>query len=259
MIQWDKSFLVGFILGIVSSLILVTLILASVLVTMFTMRQMAAPAAQKFLEITPSPSAPPAAGADHVRDPSKPMPPPPAAPTPAPKLMVTFDDLEGRPSIGPKDAPVTLVEFSDFHCPFCQRLGPTLEQVMRNFPGKVRRVWRHFPLSMHQGAFHTHEASECANEQNKFWEYHDKLFETQGGLRDDASLIRLAKQAGLNKKKFEKCLAGGKYRDLIQQDIAKAEKSGVQGTPAVFVNGELVVGAQPYENFERILKAKLPS
>ena len=185
----------------------------------------------------------------------EPQPRPPAPP--APSARVVFDDLEGRPASGPKNAAVTLVEFSDFHCPFCQKVTPTLEQLVKNYPGKIRRVWRQYPLPFHAGADRTAEASECAHEQGKFWGYHDKLFETLGGPRDDAALISLAEQAGLNKKKFEKCLAGGKHKEAVQKDIAKGAQVGVQGTPAVFVNGQLVSGAYPYQYFSNLVEGIL--
>ena len=186
---------------------------------------------------------------------------PPKAPTPpapvAPPPVVQFDDLEGKPTRGPEKAPVTLVEFSDFYCPFCQRVEPTLEQLEKNYPGKIRRVWRHYPLPFHTGSDRVHEASECAHEQGKFWPYHKKLFEKQGTPFDDDSLIRLAGELDLNKKKFEKCLKSGKYKELIQKEIARGGQVGVQGTPVVFVNGQLVSGAQPYESFEQIVKEEL--
>lgn len=187
-------------------------------------------------------------------------PKPKSAPKPAAaekREPVSFKDLKGRPTRGPKEAPVTLVEFSDFHCPFCQKVTPTLEKIAENFPGKVKRVWRHYPLSFHQGADRTHEASECAHEQGKFWEYHDKLFVQPGQAGDDAARIRLAEEAGLDKKKFEKCLTGGKYKELIQKEIQAGNQAGVRGTPAIFVNGTLVSGAQPYENFETAVKSEL--
>lgn len=192
----------------------------------------------------------------------KKVPSPPPGPAslprePSPAVPVQFDDLDGKPSLGPKEAPVTLVEFSDFECPFCKRVTPTLGQLMKNYPGKIRRIWRHYPLSFHRGSDRAHEASECAREQNKFWEYHDKLFETQGSPREDAPLAGLAGSLGLNKKKFEKCLKSGKYQALIQKEISKGNQAGVQGTPAVFINGELISGAQPYENFDRIVKQEL--
>ncbi len=195
-----------------------------------------------------------------ILDPSKavaaPPAPAPAAP-PAPAQPVKFDDLEGRPSLGPKNAPVTVVEFSDFHCPFCKRVTPTVEQLMNSYEGKIRRVWRHYPLSMHRGADRTHEASECAHEQGKFWQYHDKIFETLGSARDDNALTQIAVETGLNKDKFEKCLTSGKYKELIQKEIAAGSQSGVQGTPAFFINGKPLSGAQPYENFDQLVKSEL--
>lgn len=191
-----------------------------------------------------------------ILDPTKAVAPS-APPPPAPPAVVHFDDLEGRPSLGPKNAPVTLVEFSDFQCPFCKRVTPALEEIMKNYSGKVRRVWRHYPLSFHQDADRMAQASECAHEQGKFWEYHDQLFETQTGPHDNAALIGLADKVGLNKKKFESCLTGGKYKEAVQKETAKGEQSGVRGTPAVFVNGKLVSGAKPYEEFEKIVKAEL--
>ena len=188
--------------------------------------------------------------------PAAPQPPAPPA-RPAPPANVQFDDLKGHPSRGPENAKVTLVEFSDFHCPFCKGIEPTLEEIEKNFPGQIRRVWRHYPLDMHAGAQKTHEASECASEQGKFWEYHHKLFETQGEARDEAALVKLAGDTGLDKSRFEQCLKTEKYKDRVQKDIAKGNQEGVSGTPAVFVNGQLVEGAQPYQNFEQIVKNKL--
>lgn len=189
-------------------------------------------------------------------------PPPSPRPTPKPvpsipPTALRFDDLEGRPSLGPKEAQVTIVEFSDFYCPFCKRVTPTLEQLMKNYKGKLRRVWRHYPLSFHAGADRAHQASECAHEQGKFWIYHDKLFEVQGTQLNDDALIKLAKEAGLDKKRFEKCLSSGKYKELIQKEISRGNEAGVQGTPAFFINGQAVSGAQPYENFDQIVKSKL--
>ena len=190
---------------------------------------------------------------DSILNPGK-ANPAPAAPPPAPKF-VTFNDLDGKPSLGPKDAPITLVEFSDFHCPYCQKVEPTLDQLMKNYPNKIQRVWRHYPLPMHQGSEHTHEASQCAAEQGKFWEYHDKLFASDS--RDDATLLRLAAEIKLSKKKFGKCLTSGKYKDLIQKEISKGAEAGVQGTPAIFVNGQLVAGAYPYEYFSQMVQREL--
>lgn len=192
---------------------------------------------------------------DPTKAKAKAAPPKPIAALPP--SVIQFNDLEGRPSLGPQKAPVTLVEFSDFYCPFCKKIGPTLDDLQKNYPGKIRRIWRHYPLAFHTGADRVHEASECAHELGKFWPYHQKLFERQGTPFDDNSLVRLAGEAGLNKKKFEKCLKSGKYKELIKKEIAEGNKAGVQGTPAVFVNGRLVSGAQPYQNFDQIVKREL--
>ncbi|MBI3316424.1 MAG: thioredoxin domain-containing protein [Candidatus Omnitrophica bacterium] len=183
-------------------------------------------------------------------------PQPALPPTQAP---VTFneEDLEGRPAKGPKNAPVTLVEFSDFHCPYCARVAPTLEQLMKNYEGQIRLVWHHYPLPMHAGAERTHEASECAHEQEKFWPYHDKLFQTLGVPKDDLTLVAYAKELKLNTNTFKQCLESSRHKSLIQGEIQKGAQVGVQGTPAVFVNGELISGAYPYEFFDRIVKTKL--
>jgi len=174
-----------------------------------------------------------------------------------PKEKVTFDDLEGKPALGPKDAPVILVEFGDYHCPFCKRALPTVNQIMENYKGKIRRVWRHFPLSFHKGAERTHQAAACAHEQGKFWDYHAGLFSVRPGAGGDAAYIKLAQEAGLNKKKFKTCLESGKYQELIKQEVAKGVSYGVSGTPSFFINGNQISGAQPYEAFDRLIKKEL--
>lgn len=182
--------------------------------------------------------------------------PAPAAPPPPP-AVVQFDDLKGRPSEGPDNAPVTLVQFSDFHCPFCQRLEPTLTQVMKDYQGKVRKVWRHFPLPMHAGSARTHQAAECANQQGKFWAFHDKAFAHFGSTQGDEALNKIAEESGLNMKKFKKCMESQDSKDAVQKDITKGSASGVRGTPATFVNGRIMVGAQPYDAFKRMIDEEL--
>ncbi|MDA9101378.1 DsbA family protein [Omnitrophica bacterium] len=174
----------------------------------------------------------------------------PAAAAPKKEGLVVFDDLDGRPSAGDPNAPVTLVEFSDFHCPFCSRLTPTIKKLMENYPGKIRRVWRHYPLPMHKGSERTHAASECAFEQGGFWEYHDKLFDKTGNYRTDEALIGLAEETGLDVPQFRECLESDKYLETVRKDIAKGAVAGVRGTPATFINGKLVSGARPYAVFE---------
>ncbi len=235
-----SSFWVGFYAGISISFIAISIFLGSTLVSVLKNQGVSA-GGNVPQAVVAAPSAAPAA--------------PPAAPSApaAPGTLVTFNDLKGRPSMGPENALITLVEFSDFHCPFCKRVEPTIDQLMKNYAGKIRKVWRHYPLPFHTGADRTHAASECAHEQGKFWEYHNKLIESQGGARDDAALIKIAEDLKLDKNKFTGCLVSDKYKSVVQADIAKGSQVGVNGTPAVFVNGRLVSGAQPYENFSKII------
>ncbi len=182
---------------------------------------------------------------------------PVAAPPSAPPAFVKFDDLNGRPSMGPENAPVTIVEFSDFHCPFCSRGASTMKELMKKYDGKLRLVWRHFPLPMHQGAERTHQAAECAAQQGKFWEYHDKLFEKAGSFKDDNALIKLADDLDLNDKKFKKCLESDESKVVVQKDKARGSQAGVNGTPAFFINGQSLSGAQPLEAFSQKVDAEL--
>ncbi len=187
-------------------------------------------------------------------DPEKPLPVDLREPSSEPASF----DLEGRPTQGPSDAPVTLVEFSDFHCPFCSRLRETLHQVMEQHAGKVRRVFFHFPLTIHPGADMTHQASECAHEQGKFWEFFEKIFDRPGAVQKEG-LMEIGRQIGLDMEAYESCLQSEKYKQQILSDIAAGSAAGVQGTPAVFVNGKLIPGAQPYEVFDTAIQEALKS
>jgi protein-disulfide isomerase len=157
-------------------------------------------------------------------------------------------DNDGAPYIGGRDAPVTLVEFSDFDCPFCARFATTLKRLNATFGDDLRIVYRQFPLaSIHPNAFKAAEASLCAHEQNRFWEMHDAMFLQQGRL-GVSSLKEIARQIGLDGTRFDRCLDTGRFVEQVQNDMREAETMGVTGTPAVFVNGlPLQAGAQPYE------------
>ena len=143
---------------------------------------------------------------------------------------------EGYPSIGPDDAPTTIVVFSDFQCPYCERVTPTLNQVLARYAGNVRLVFRNFPLSRHKEAQKAHEAAACAQDQGKFWEYHDLLFAHQNAL-DVESLKQYADEAHLDVGQFNKCLDSGKYAELVKLDVKEAAKYGVSGTPSFYING----------------------
>ncbi len=165
--------------------------------------------------------------------------------------------LKDAQSDGPANAKVVLVEISDFQCPYCSRHAPTMDQIMKDYAGKVRRVWINFPLSsIHPNAQKAAEAAECAGDQNKFWEMHDKIFENQSALAVD-NLKSYAKDLGLNTSKFDSCLDDGKYASKIQQQSQAAQAAGVSGTPGTFVNGELVKGAYPFETFKQLIDAEL--
>jgi len=165
---------------------------------------------------------------------------------------------DGFPSIGPKDAPIVIVEFSDFQCPFCKRFyDETYQQLMDAYPGKIRFVYRHLPLtSIHPEAFPSAEASMCADEQNAFSQYHDKLFENQDKLGRDLYL-QIAADLNLDIVSFEECLKTGRYKDLVQQDSDFALNLGVQSTPTFFINGLAIVGAQPISAFQQVIDMEL--
>ena len=160
------------------------------------------------------------------------------------------------PARGPENAPVTMVEFSDFQCPYCGRAHDTVEQVMQSYPGKVKLVFRHFPLDFHKNAEKAAEAAMCANEQGKFWEYHDVLFKNQQTL-EVAQLKDHAKSVGLDGTSFSACLDSGKYKKTVDDDMAAGQKVGVTGTPAFFINGVMLSGAQPFDEFKKVIDHEL--
>jgi len=165
--------------------------------------------------------------------------------------------IQGAPVKGGDKAPVTIVEFSDFHCPFCKRVVPTLAQLESKYGDKVKLVFRDFPIeSLHPGASKAHEAARCAEEQGKFWAYHDKLF--AGPASSSPELFnRFAKEVGLEAAAFETCLSSGKHQAAIKKDIEEGQRLGVAGTPAFFINGRLFTGAQPLEAFARVIDEEL--
>ena len=181
---------------------------------------------------------------------------PPNGVNPGSKIDVSVDD---DPVDGSADAPVTIVEFSDFQCPYCGTFySTTLPLIRKDYveTGKVKMVYRDFPLSsIHANAQKAAEASECADEQGKFWEYHDTLFEKQ--TLDIASLKQHAVDLGLDADQFNECLDSGKMATEVQKDLADGTLYGVKGTPAFFINGILISGAQPYSTFKQIIDKEL--
>jgi protein-disulfide isomerase len=191
---------------------------------------------------------------------------PPAAGSPV-KVVIRTD----APSLGKSDAKVTIVEFADFQCPFCkQYYQKTFNEIKTKYidTGKVKYVFMHFPLTqIHVNAQISGVASECANQQGKFWEYHDILYtqgQSNGDGLDKASLEKYADQLALNKgtlgfgkNKFNQCLESNATLKTVQADQAEGSKDGITGTPSFFINGKPLVGAQPAANFEKIIEDAL--
>ena len=179
------------------------------------------------------------------------------------KVEVSVDD---DPALGNKKAPVTVIEFSDFECPFCRSFWrDTLSLIKSTYidTGKVRFVYRDFPLSFHPGAQVAAEAAECAEDQGKYWEMHDKIFQEQdkqgqGTIQfSKTDVVKWAGQVGLNMGQLNQCLESGKYRTEVNNDLAAGTAAGVSGTPSFFINGKLLVGAQPFSAFQEIIEEEL--
>ena len=173
--------------------------------------------------------------------------------------VVKIDVEVGKaPVWGNSNAPITIVEFSDFQCPFCSRANDTLTKLKKKYKGKIKIAYKHFPLPNHKDALPAAAASMCVHEQNakKFWPYHDMLFKNPRGL-DTESLVKMAKKVGVNEGKFKECFEGKKYESFVQEDITYGNKVGVESTPTFFINGEMVAGAQAQETFEEIIDAQL--
>ena len=187
-------------------------------------------------------------------------------------LVITSDDhVKGK-----GDAAITIVEYSDFECPFCgafygsntalidkfKAQDPSYQSGYPNImseyvdTGKVRYVFRHFPLSFHQKAMPAALASECAAEQGKFWEMHDLIFENQDAMGDD-DLKSYAVDLGLDTSKFNTCLDSQKYKEKVQKQMAEGQKNGISGTPGFFINGKPISGAMPFSSFKQIIDAEL--
>ncbi len=171
----------------------------------------------------------------------------------APRMSVAS---AGHPTIGPANAPITIVEFGDFQCPFCKRAQPTLKEVLAKYPNKVRLVYMDYPLPFHPHALDAAKAARCAGEQGKFWQYHDGLFADQA-KESPADLKGLAKHLGLNTTQFDSCFEKAKYQSAIEQDVEEGKKLGVDGTPSFYIDGRPLVGAVPFQNFQQVIEDEL--
>ena len=159
-------------------------------------------------------------------------------------------DVAGAPVRGTTTAPVTIVEYSDFHCPFCRRVQPTLTTLLDKYKGQVRLVYKHLPLDgLHPQARRVSEASWCAAQQDRFWQFHDAVYAEATPDSSDAALTRLGAAAGLDAATFTSCLANPEARAAVQRDVTQGEALGLSSTPGFFINGREVRGAQPLEAF----------
>lgn len=170
-----------------------------------------------------------------------------------PRINVSVDD---DPSQGTKGAPITLIEFSDYQCPFCKKTRGTISQLMTDYSGKINYVFRDFPLSFHSQAKGAANAANCANEQGKYWDYNKALWNSQGKHTDE-ELMKIAGELKLDGEKFKKCVADKKYFSEIDKDQRDGMTAGVSGTPAYFINGIFLSGAVPIENFKAIIDEEL--
>lgn len=172
---------------------------------------------------------------------------------PLPRYKV---DAGKNPELGPRDATVTLVEFSDFQCPYCAQARRMIARLVELYPKSLRVVFRDFPLAQHNNAKGAAEAAFCANEQSKFWAYHDILFENANAL-EVADLKRYAKDAELNMSDFEKCLSSDRPKTALAEDERAADNFGVQGTPAIFINGMKLVGLLPLPLMQILIEQEM--
>jgi protein-disulfide isomerase len=165
--------------------------------------------------------------------------------------------VNGAPFKGPEGAPVTIIKFEDFQCPYCKQVQPTFVELFKQYDGKVRLVHKDFPLeAIHPLARQTAEAARCANEQGKFWSYHDKLYASAPKLSAE-DLKNYAKEVGLNVGLFDRCFSTGKYRAIVEKDLSDGVQLGVTATPIFFINGREISGAQPLETFVTMIEEEL--
>ncbi|MBS3060197.1 MAG: DsbA family protein [DPANN group archaeon] len=194
------------------------------------------------------------------------------APTPTSGSTINAADLvDDDPFLGPADAEIVVIEFSDFECPFCGASAGTNQALIDRFQsqdpnweaaipklreyaeqGRIKLVYRDFPLSIHPNAQKAAEAGQCANDQGKFWDMHDKIFENQQSM-GISSLKQYAGSIGLNQETFDQCLDSGKHQDEVRDDFNAGVQLGVEGTPTFVINDKVLVGAQPWSAFEQVL------
>jgi protein-disulfide isomerase len=191
-----------------------------------------------------------------------------AAPTAVPAQAAAADNeartvtryevpIDDDPVLGPDDAPITIIEFSDYECPFCKRWhDDSFERLIQTFPDEVRFVYRDFPLTnIHPNAAPAAEAANCAHEQGRFWDFHRKLFSTT--LLNNQVYLSYAEELGLDQAAFEECVSSRRYQDEVIADLEWAVNLGISSTPTFFINGIAIVGAQPFEVFYEVITKEL--
>jgi len=204
----------------------------------------------------------PSAAVAGVPVPSNAAPSAPSAPSPSGAAVADMKSLvDDDPFLGNEDAPVTIVEWSDYECPFCARFySQTLSQIKSQYvdTGKVKFVYRDFPLSFHPQAEPAAIAANCAGEQGKYFEFHDKIFDNGGAAgKSNVDYKRWAQELGLNVAEWETCLSDPAQKQEIQKDFRDGGAAGVSGTPGFIINGKLVSGAQPFSVFQQVIEAEL--
>jgi len=180
---------------------------------------------------------------------------PTTKPTQGDKVNVDFS-LTNSPYQGKEDAPITFVEFSDFQCPFCKNSQDVIKRIMSYYEGKVKRIFKNNPLPFHQDSMLAHQAAMAASKQGKFWDMMQIIFENQQNIKEE-NLLQYAKEIGLNMKKFEQDWKSKEVKDIIQRDMDDAKKAGVNATPTFFINNQMIVGAEPFDKFDSIIKKEL--
>ncbi len=173
---------------------------------------------------------------------------------------IIYPGVDDDPGFGPDNAKVTIIEFGCFRCPFTKKAESTVKQVLEEYEGKIRYVYRDFPLDeLHIGADIHAEAADCALDQDKYWEYHDLLFEKQDIMinHNESGLIALAGEINLDTEKFEECLTSRIHRIEVMNDFEDGHSAGVFGTPTFFINNRTLVGPQPFKAFKKIIEEEL--
>ena len=193
-----------------------------------------------------------------VAEPRSPQVAAPVGDAPAEGISALDIDLEGRAFLGEPDASVTVIEMTDFECPFCRRhRQQVLDNLLAEYGGRIRYYSLHFPLtSIHPLAFRASEAAECAHDQGRFWEYNEAMFDSTERLVPE-TLIALAGDVDMDVAVFSQCLTSGSKRDVVVGDIQAGQSLGVRGTPTFFINGKLLSGARPLDVFRKVIDAEL--